>query len=99
MSDIATREMNVPAAPLPEARCSVSVRAAAPDDLPFVDALQKMHSHMVGFFPRKQIEKNIADGQVLIAEEGGFVLDDPPRQACLSLKGTATLWHTGVTPM
>jgi hypothetical protein len=75
------------------------VRAAAADDLPFVDALQKMHSHMVGFFPRKQIEKNIADGQVLIAEEGGFVLDGPPRQACLSLKGTATLWHTGVTPM
>lgn len=38
----------------PAPRCPVSVRPALPGDLPFIDQLQKMHTHMVGFFPSKQ---------------------------------------------
>lgn len=53
----------------PSPRCAVSIRAAAGNDLPFIDALQKMHSHMVGFMPRGQIEKYVAGGHVLLAEE------------------------------
>jgi hypothetical protein len=62
----------VQAVPLPSPRCEVAVREAAPgtDDLAFIDGLQKMHSHMVGFMPRKQLEKYVADGHVLIAEGG-----------------------------
>ena len=56
-------------APRPEARCEVSVRQATVNDLAFVDQLQKMHSHMVGFMPSKQIEKYITDGHVVIAED------------------------------
>jgi hypothetical protein len=55
--------------PKPVPRVSVNVRPAVADDYPFIDGLMKMHSHMVGFAPRKQLEKNIEDGQVLIAEE------------------------------
>jgi hypothetical protein len=59
------------AVPLPSPRCDVNVRLAAPgtEDLAFIDALQKMHSHMVGFMPKKQLEKYVADGHVLIAED------------------------------
>ena len=53
----------------PEPRCSIEIRTAKADDLPFIDALQKMHSHMVGFLPRGQIEKYVQGGHVLIAEE------------------------------
>lgn len=53
----------------PEPRCPLNIRTAVVDDLPFVDALQKMHSHMVGFLPRAQIEKYIKADHVLIAEE------------------------------
>lgn len=59
----------VVAEPLPAPRCSMHVRSATTADLPFIDALQKMHSHMVGFIPLKQFEKHIADGNMLIAEE------------------------------
>ena len=55
------------APPLP--RCAMSVRGATAKDLPFIDALQRMHSHMVGWMPQKQLEGKIAAGQVLIAEE------------------------------
>src|SRR5581483_5061686 len=38
-------------------------------DVPFMDALQKKHSKMVGFMPTAQFEGNIKAGRVLIAEE------------------------------
>src|SRR5688572_12708553 len=55
--------------PLPPPRCKVAVRVATAEDVSFIDGLQKMHSHMVGFMPSKQIEKYIADGNVLIADD------------------------------
>jgi len=54
---------------VPAPRCPISVRLATMDDLPFIDRLQKMHTHMVGWFPRRQFEANIEGGHVLIAEE------------------------------
>src|SRR5688572_8337579 len=53
----------------PKPRCTMNVRPAVAADLPFVDALQKMHSRMVGFMPTGQIEKYINDGNMLIAAE------------------------------
>ena len=50
-------------------RCEVSVREAVAGDLGFIDQLQKVHGHMVGFLPYKQIEKKIADGHVVVAED------------------------------
>ena len=64
-----TRELIVPAVPV--ARCAVSVRPATVKDVPFIDRLQKMHSHMVGWMPGKQLEGKIALGQVLVAESVG----------------------------
>lgn len=55
------------AAIVPVPRCTVNVRPAREGDIAFIDALQKMHSHMVGWFPRKQIEANIESGHVLLA--------------------------------
>jgi hypothetical protein len=61
----------VPALPLPPCRLqNVTVRDAVPGadgDLAFIDSLQKMHSHMVGFFPKQQMENYIAGGHVIIA--------------------------------
>ncbi len=59
------------AQPLPAPRCAITVRSATTADLPFIDSLQKMHSHMVGWFPMKQFEGHIAQGNILIAEEAG----------------------------
>ena len=56
-------------APRPEARCEVAVRQAVEADLPFIDMLQKMHSHMVGFLRSAVLRKRVEDNQVLIAEE------------------------------
>ena len=56
--------------PKPQPRVPIAIRLSTLDDLPFIDALQKMHGHMVGWFPRKQMEKYIEGGHVLIAEEG-----------------------------
>ena len=64
--------------PKPQPRCAINVRAAVKDDLPFIDAVQKMHSHMVGFLPNKQIEKYIEGGHVLVAEELGSRQKGPP---------------------
>lgn len=58
-----------PLAVAPVPRCSVSVRPATMQDAPFLDQLQKMHGHMVGFFPRKQMHAYLEDGHVLIAED------------------------------
>jgi GNAT superfamily N-acetyltransferase len=54
---------------LPAPRCPVSVRPATMQDVPFVDYLQKMHTHMVGWMPSKQLESYIAGEHVLIAED------------------------------
>jgi hypothetical protein len=61
----------VPSAPaVLEPRCALSIRPAEKKrDLPFMDALQKMHTHMVGWFPSKQMEEYIDGGHVLIAED------------------------------
>ena len=56
-------------ATVPIPRCSISVRQAIVADVGFVDYLQKMHGHMVGWFPAKQIETYIGNGHILIAED------------------------------
>jgi hypothetical protein len=48
---------------------AVSIRLATETDIPFIDHLQKMHSHMVGWFPTKQIEAYVKGDHVLIAED------------------------------
>lgn len=58
------------AVPLPAPRCAITIRAARLDDLPCIDALQKIHARMVGWFPRKQIESYITRGDVLVADGG-----------------------------
>ena len=52
--------------PLP--RAAVTVRPGTLDDVPFMDALQKLHAKQVGWMPTKQLEGKIAAGQVLVAE-------------------------------
>ena len=54
--------------PVPTPRLDVRVRPATPDDLPFIDALQKKTTKQVGFMPTKQFEGKIARGEVLVAE-------------------------------
>jgi GNAT superfamily N-acetyltransferase len=68
MSTITPIERNDVPAIVPVPRCDVNIRPAVPADIPFIDALQKMHSHMVGWSPTKQIQANIEGGHVLIAE-------------------------------
>ena len=55
---------------IPIPRIAISVRPGTMDDLPFIDALQKKHTKMVGWMPTKQLEGKIGLGQVLIADEG-----------------------------
>ncbi len=54
---------------LPAPRTPICIRPAELSDLPFIDGLQKQHTKMVGWFPTKQLEANIAGGHVLIAEQ------------------------------
>jgi hypothetical protein len=54
---------------LPIPRCPITVRQATVADVPFMDALQRLHAKQVGFFPTKQFEGSIKQGRVLIAEE------------------------------
>jgi GNAT superfamily N-acetyltransferase len=54
---------------MPIPRLLLNVRPATMNDVPFIDQLQKMHSHMVGWMPGKQIEGKIAAGHVIIAED------------------------------
>ena len=58
----------------------ISIRLAtlAGGDVKFIDELQRKHARMVGWFPTKQIEGNIAKGKVLIAEEGQIAGGMPP---------------------
>jgi hypothetical protein len=53
--------------PLPSA--GVSVRPATPGDLAFIDALQKRHSHMVGFMQTSALAGKIAAGHVVVAQD------------------------------
>jgi hypothetical protein len=48
-------------------RAAVSVRAATMGDLPFIDRLQKLHAHMVGWMPTQQLEGKIKAGHVIVA--------------------------------
>jgi hypothetical protein len=64
---------------VPTPRCPISVRPATVKDLPFMDHLQKMQGHMVGWMPTKQFEGKIALGQVVIAES-----DKTPVGYCIS---------------
>ncbi len=57
----------LPAPPLP--RCPITIRAAVPGDLAFIDRLQKMHTHAVGWMPTQQLEASIQQGRILIADE------------------------------
>src|SRR5687767_877961 len=54
---------------IPVPRCELTIRPAVSSDLPFVDSLQRVHTHMVGWMPTKQIEGKIAAGDVVIAED------------------------------
>lgn len=60
---------------VPQPRVPVAVRTATLDDLSFIDDLQKTHSHMVGWFPRKQMEQYIEGEHVLVAEESSVISD------------------------
>ena len=56
--------------PPPVPRCgAINVRPAVAGDLAFIDALQKMHSHMVGWMPMKSLEGHLEKGRILIAEQ------------------------------
>ena len=56
-------------APLPLPTLGLTIRPATPDDIPFMDRLQKLHSKQVGWMPTKQFEGKIKAGHVLVAEE------------------------------
>src|SRR4051812_47016873 len=58
--------MSLSIVPIP--RADVSVREATPDDVPFIDALQKLHAKQVGFMPRGQLEGKIKAREVIVAE-------------------------------
>src|SRR5688572_5193766 len=64
------RECGMTTSLVPIPPCDVNVRAATMDDVAFIDALQKLHTRMVGWMPTKQLEGKIAAGHVLVAEEG-----------------------------
>lgn len=51
-----------------EHKC-ITIRSALPDDVTFLDHLQKKFSHQVGFLPTRALETNIERGCVSIALE------------------------------
>src|SRR5688572_10675154 len=51
------------------ARCPITIRAGTMEDIPFIDALQKKHSNMVGFLQHAALEGKVRAGHVIIAEE------------------------------
>lgn len=53
----------------PTPRVTLTTRLAVAGDLGFIDQLQKMHSHMVGWSPTKQLQSNIESGNIIIAED------------------------------
>lgn len=55
----------------------MSVRVATASDAAFIDSLQKVHTHMVGWMPTRQLAEKINAQHVLIAEAGsplGYVI-------------------------
>ncbi len=68
MNELSLHDETYGAIELPPPRQAISIRTAVASDLGFIDALQREHSRMVGWFPRQQLEGNIRKGQVLIAE-------------------------------
>lgn len=63
------RDSNQTSAIVPSPRIAgVSVRTATMDDAGFIEQLQKMHTHMVGWFPRAQMQKYIGGEHVVLAE-------------------------------
>ena len=60
-------ETNAITLPEPRVPGGISIREAELKDVPFIDQLQRKHARMVGWFPTKQIEGNIAKGKILIA--------------------------------
>ncbi|MGC4031568.1 MAG: hypothetical protein QM754_07515 [Tepidisphaeraceae bacterium] len=65
MQELTTRS------PMPLPEIGVTIRAATPDDIPFMDALQKLHTKQVGWMPKATFEGKIKLGHVLIAEIAG----------------------------
>ena len=61
----------IPTSCLPLPRVNVTVRAGTPDDVPFLDSLQRKHTKQVGWMPTAQFEGKIKLGHVLIADSGG----------------------------
>jgi GNAT superfamily N-acetyltransferase len=59
--------MSIDIIPIP--RCPVNVRDATPADVAFIDSLQKLHGHQVGFMRTSWIEQKIKAGQVIVAED------------------------------
>jgi hypothetical protein len=70
MSGLVLHREQSQAIALPEPRvCPITVREATLKDVPFIDALQRKHARMVGWFPKGQIEGCIKAGNVVIAEQ------------------------------
>jgi N-acetylglutamate synthase-like GNAT family acetyltransferase len=57
-----------PAVPLPEARVAISVRVAAEQDVPAIDALMKRHSKQLAFLTRETLIGKVKLGHALVAE-------------------------------
>jgi hypothetical protein len=54
---------------LPLPRLAIAVRPGVLGDVPFLDALQRLHTKQVGWMPTRQLEAKVGLGQVLVAEE------------------------------
>lgn len=54
--------------PVPVPAQPISIRVATENDVPFIDALQKAHTKMVGWMPMQQLQNYVAKKYVLIAE-------------------------------
>ena len=54
---------------LPEPRVPVLIRPATLADVAFIDKLQKLHNHAVGWMPTASLEQKIRAGNVIVAEE------------------------------
>src|SRR5690348_10995046 len=78
MSDlITTNAVTTPVVPV--SRVPITTRVATMADIPFIDGLQKIHTHMVGWMPKAQLEGKIKLGHVIVAEakdEGGGMKDE-----------------------
>jgi len=68
ITDISREFPQIPR-PLPE--LNITIRPGVLSDVPFLDALQKLHTKQVGWMPTKQFEGKIKAGHVWSAEEGG----------------------------